>query len=88
MNSNESKIEKIVNNYQERGNKESNNIKKDNCYNMACQVTIYGNFNQEIIEVKANPKKEIVEIHAETCKKTSTSFFKRFILKSKTITKN
>ena len=88
MNSNGSKIKKIVNNYQERENKESHNIKKDNRYNLACQVTIYGKFNQEIIEVKANPKKEIVEIHAETCDKTSTSFFKRFILKSKTITKN
>ena len=69
MNSNEPKIEKIVNNYQERENKGSHIIKKDNCANLACQVTIYGNFNQEIIEVKANPKKEIVEIHAETCGK-------------------
>ncbi len=88
MNSNESKIEKIVNKNQERKNKESHIIKRNNSPDLACQVTIYGNFNQEIIEVKANPKKEIVEIHAETCNKTSTSFFKRFILKSKTITKN
>ena len=83
MSFNESKIEKIISKYQGEENRESNIVQRNNRPDLTCQVTIFGNFNQEIIEVKANSKKEIVEIHTETYNKPSRNIFKRFILKSK-----
>ncbi|MBN2603094.1 MAG: hypothetical protein JXA91_03060 [Candidatus Thermoplasmatota archaeon] len=83
MSFNESKIEKIINKYKEKEIEESNITKGGNRPDLTCQVTIFGNFKQEIIEVKAKPKKEIVEIHTENYNKPSRNIFKRFILKSK-----
>jgi len=79
---NKQKIEKIINDYQGNLNKDSLcHFGRVNRPDLACQVTIFGKFNQEIIEVKGNPKREIVEIHTETIKKSSKSIFKKLILR-------
>jgi hypothetical protein len=83
MSSNELKIERIINKNQEIENRESHINKRYGGPDLTCQVTIFGNFNQEIIEVKGNPKKEIVEIHTESYNKASKNIFRRFILISK-----
>lgn len=81
---NKQKIEKIINDHQGEKNKDSLcHFGRFNRPDLACQVTIFGNFNQEIIDVQGNLKKEIVEIHAETIKKSSKSIFKKLILRLK-----